>query len=275
MRADLHTHSNRSDGTGSPAQVVAEAAEAGLDVMALTDHDTAEGWDEAIETGERLGVRVLPGIEISTERDGASLHLLGFLLDPTSPELAAEMRLARQSRETRAQRMVDLIAVDYPLTWDHVLDEVEPGSTIGRPHIADALVRAGVFTHRDEAFAQVLHARSKYHVHHYAPDLATAVRAVRAAGGVPVVAHGLAQRQRKQLDEALLEELVEAGLLGLEVRHRDHDEAAQRQLLAWTSKYDLIATGGSDYHGTGKRNLLAENLTEPRELARIEAAARG
>lgn len=275
MRADLHTHSTCSDGTGSPAEVVAEATAAELDLIALTDHDTADGWAEAQAAGRRHGVQVLTGIEISTERDRDSLHLLGYLVDPRASQLAGEMEQARNSRVGRAQAMVERLAADYPITWAQVQEQIGADTTtIGRPHIADAMVAAGIFTSRDEAFATALHSRSPYLVHHYAPDVAVAVRAVRAAGGVPVLAHGLATRQKRQLDEALFEELVDAGLAGVEVAHRDHDPAAQALLARWAHRHGLIVTGGSDYHGTGKQNRLGENLTEPEMVRRIEDAAR-
>lgn len=274
IRADLHSHSIRSDGTDTPAEVVAHAAAAGLDLIALTDHDTSEGWAQARTAGERLGVQVLTGIEISTTRDHASLHVLGYLLDPTAELIAAEMERSRVSRTTRAQRMVDLLAQDYPITWQDVVEHVGPGATIGRPHIADALVAAGSFAHRDDAFASVLHHRSPYHVTHYAPDVAVAVRAIGEAGGVAVLAHGRASRQRLLASDELVEELVEAGLHGLEVDHRDHPAREREVLRGWCSRWDLIVTGGSDYHGTGKRNRLAENLTGADQVERLLATAR-
>lgn len=274
MRADLHTHSTRSDGTDAPADVVAQAAAAGLDLLALTDHDTASGWPEAIAAGTALGVEVWPGIEVSTRRDGHSLHMLGYLLDPTAESIAEQMHRSRVSRQTRAERMVERLAVDYDIDWAQVAAQVESGATIGRPHIADALVANRQFPDRDAAFATVLNVRSPYHVGHYAPDIADAVRAIRAAGGVAVLAHGRAPRQRLRADRELVEELVEAGLNGLEIDHRDHDEQSRRLLRSWADQHDLIVTGGSDFHGTGKQNRLAENLTRGDQVERIRAAAR-
>ncbi|MFV0458838.1 MAG: PHP domain-containing protein [Actinomycetales bacterium] len=270
MRADLHTHSTESDGTEPPAIVIAQAAAAGLDVVALTDHDTTGGWDEAGIAADRLGIDLIRGIEISTRRQGASIHLLGYGVSTEDGPLADELAQTRISRETRARHMVDLIAQDYPLSWEQVLAQVPtPETTIGRPHIADAMVAAGLMADRDEAFASVLHNRSPYHVTHYAPDVAHAVRVVKAAGGRSVLAHSLARKMRRPLDEELLDELVDAGLDGLEVAHRDHDAHAQEQLRRWAVQRDLIMTGGSDYHGDGKKNRIAENLTSPEMVARL------
>lgn len=259
MRIDLHTHSRRSDGTQTPTELVAEAATVGVDVLALTDHDTTRGWAEAIEHGDRVGVQVIPGLEFSTKHRGASMHLLAFRPEPHWFEPAFEE--IRDSRVRRAQRMVERLAEDFPVSWSDVLSVAQPGATIGRPHIADALIAVGAFPDRDAAFADVLSPRSRYHVPHYSVELSEAIRLVRQAGGAPVLAHSLARRQRRPLDEELLEELVALGLLGLEVDHRDHDEAARERLRRWCSRFDLVATGGSDYHGTGKKNRLGENLT--------------
>ena len=189
MRIDLHTHSNASDGTQSPAEVVASAAEAGLDVIALTDHDTTAGWDRAAAAAKHHGIALVRGIEISCQHAGISIHLLGYLQDPTAPGLLKELELSRESRETRAQRIVELLSGDLPVDWDDVLEQLEPGATIGRPHIADALMAKGIVTSRDDAFRAYLDYGSPYYVSHYAPDPVTAVRLLVEAGGVAVMAH--------------------------------------------------------------------------------------
>ncbi len=274
MLIDLHTHSTVSDGTQPPAAVVAEAAAAGLDVVALTDHDSTAGWDDAAAAATEHGVALVRGVEISCARWGTSVHLLGYLLDPASPGLRAEMERSRGSRETRARRMTERLGRDYPITWDDVLEQVEDGATIGRPHLADALVAGGSFADRDAAFATALHRSSGYHVAHYAPDPADAVRLVREAGGVPVLAHPFAHTRGRVLDDETVEELIEVGLMGLEVDHRDHDDDARRRLREIAAAHDLIVTGSSDYHGAGKQNRLGENVTRPDQLERIEAAGR-
>jgi predicted metal-dependent phosphoesterase TrpH len=275
VRIDLHVHSTASDGTQPPAAVVAEAGAAGLDVVALTDHDTTAGWPEASEAALRAGVVLVPGAEISCQVNGVSVHLLSYLHDPADPELAAEMRRTRADRLTRARRMVELIAVDHPLTWEEVSARVEPGATVGRPHIADAMVAKGLVADRDEAFATVLHSGSRYHVRHYAPDAEAAVRLVRRAGGVPVMAHPLAARRGRVVSDAVISELADAGLAGLEVDHRDHDPAEREHLRSLAGALGLLTTGASDYHGSGKVNRIGENLTTPETLERIEAMATG
>ncbi|MFP5334440.1 MAG: PHP domain-containing protein [Actinomycetes bacterium] len=276
MRIDLHTHSTASDGTGSPADVVAEAAREGLDVVALTDHDTTAGWREAQEAALELGVVLVPGTEVSCSHHGISVHLLSYLQDPDDERLGAEMRRARESRETRAERMVERIAADYPLlSWEAVLDHTGRGATIGRPHIADALVAVGYFSVRDEVFATVLNDRSPYYVSHYAPDPVTAVRLVRQAGGVPVFAHPLARSRGRVVGDDVIEAMVDAGLAGLEVDHRDHTDGAREHLRGLARRWDLVVTGSSDYHGTGKVNRLGENTTAPDQLDRLLAQATG
>jgi predicted metal-dependent phosphoesterase TrpH len=275
VRIDLHVHSSASDGTQPPAAVVAEAAAAGLDVVALTDHDTTAGWPEASGAARRAGIALVPGAEISCQARGISVHLLSYLHDPAEPELAAEMERTRTDRLTRARRMVDLIALDLPLTWEEVAARVEPGATVGRPHIADAMVAKGLVADRDEAFATVLHAGSPYYVRHYAPDAERAVRLVRRAGGVPVMAHPLAARRGRVVSDGVIAGLAGAGLAGLEVDHRDHEPAEREHLRALAAGLGLLTTGSSDYHGAGKVNRLGENLTSPQTLERIEALATG
>lgn len=277
---DLHTHSNASDGTEAPAALVASAVAAGLRVVALTDHDTTLGWAEASDAVRRTDLALVPGIEVSCSggrgRGRGSLHLLAYLPDPTHPELVAELEQARDSRETRLDRMVARMAdAGLPVSIESVRAEVEEGATPGRPHIADALVRAGAVQHRDEAFARWLADDSPFYVSHYAPDPVRAVRVVRAAGGVPVVAHPSSRTRTGTVGDALIEELAAAGLAGLEVRHRDHAEEDVRHLTDLAAQLGLFVTGSSDYHGEGKRNRLGENTTDPEVLERIEAEGTG
>lgn len=269
MRIDLHTHSTASDGTQAPAQVVREAAAAGLDVVALTDHDTTRGWAEAVVSARECAITLVPGIEISCQTGGISVHLLGYLPDPAHTGLLAELEHARDSRATRARRMVELIAEDHPLAWADVLAQSGVDATLGRPHIADALVARGIVPDRDTAFSDLLDSRSPYHVSHYAPDPVLAVRLVRAAGGVPVMAHPFAHRRGRVVADEVIEELAEAGLAGLEVRHRDHDRPARAHAADLAAALGLIQTGSSDYHGGGKHNRLGENLTDPESLEQL------
>lgn len=271
---DLHTHSTASDGTDSPAQVMKAAAAAGLTVVALTDHDTTAGWGEAVTAAAAEGLALVRGIEISAHAlVGArpvGVHVLAYLHDPQHPGLLAELSRTRDSRATRAERMAGLLAEDYPITWEDVLEQTAPGTTIGRPHLADALVAAGAVADRDEAFATVLHTGSRYYAPHYAPDAADVMGLVRDAGGVPVLAHPGADGRGRVVPAATIAHLAAAGLGGLEVEHRDHDADARRRLAALAEDLGLLVTGSSDYHGRGKVNRIGENTTAPPVLAEIE-----
>jgi predicted metal-dependent phosphoesterase TrpH len=273
VRIDLHTHSTASDGTQSPADVIASAAQAGLDVVALTDHDTSSGWTEATAAADRLGLRFVPGVEISCLLRGVSVHLLSYLHDPDDPALVRMLAESRTSREGRARRMVDRLGPDTGLSWADVQEHVHGGATIGRPHIADALVARGVVADRDEAFATLLSGRGKYFVPQTAPDPVEAVRVVRAAGGVPVIAHPAASKRGSCIDDDEVEAMAEAGMAGLEVDHRDHSDAERAHLRELADSLGLFVTGSSDYHGTGKRNLLGENTTDPTTLTRVDELA--
>ncbi|HLV05263.1 PHP domain-containing protein [uncultured Georgenia sp.] len=268
---DLHAHSDRSDGTESPAQVMVAAREAGLDVVALTDHDTWDGWEEAAAAVGRTGVALVRGAEISTSAGGISVHLLSYLHDPDARGLGAAVRRARDSRLGRARRMVQRIARDFDLTWEEVEARLEPGGTVGRPHIADALVARGYVTDRTTAFAEILSSRGPYYVPYDAPDVVAAVELVRRAGGVPVMAHPRAASRGRVVQDEVIEELAAAGLAGLEVDHRDHDEGARAQLRDLARSLGLFVTGSSDYHGAGKPNRLGEHLTDPAVLEQIES----
>ncbi|MEO3933941.1 PHP domain-containing protein [Micrococcaceae bacterium Sec7.4] len=276
MRIDLHTHSNVSDGTQAPAAVMASAAEAGLDVVALTDHDSTDGWAEAGAAAREHGVALVPGMEISCRTtEGISVHLLCYLHDPAHAGLLEEITKAKDARFTRAERMVSLLAEDYPLSWDDVIHHVAPGATLGRPHIADALVAAGVVADRTEAFESILTSHSRYFVQHYAPDPAHAVELVRDAGGVPVFAHPVASARGRIVGERVYREMIDAGLAGLEIYHRDNPEEGRALLRKLADRHGLLVTGSSDYHGAGKPNRLGENLTAPEVFARIEELGTG
>jgi hypothetical protein len=273
---DLHTHSTVSDGTETPSELVAAARAAGIDVLAITDHDTVGGWDEATDAARRAGLTLVRGIEISTTYQDASIHLLGYLTDPDDPVLTGELQHARVSRATRLERMVQLMADDgIPVTLEQVLAQVAPGATPGRPHIADALVANGTIRHRDEAFVEWLTDESRYYVQHYSPDPVRAVELVRAAGGVAVIAHPFTRTRGDVVTDDLVEAMASAGLAGLEAYHRDHGPQEVERARALAERFGLLLTGSSDYHGEGKRNRLAENTTAPEVLDAIEAAASG
>jgi 3',5'-nucleoside bisphosphate phosphatase len=268
---DLHAHSTASDGTDAPAGVVTAAAQAGLDVVALTDHDTTAGWSDAAAQAAVTGVSVVLGSEISARWKGISVHLLSYLHDPTHPALLAETERTRAARLVRARTMVERLAEDFGLTWDDVMAHTGPDATVGRPHIADALVARGVVPDRSAAFATMLVPSSRYYVPHYAPEAVDAVVAIRASGGVPVFAHPGADARGRVVPDEAVEQLADAGLAGLEVHHRDHDRRQRERLAALADRVGLLVTGSSDYHGAGKPNLLGENTTHPAVLDRIEA----
>jgi predicted metal-dependent phosphoesterase TrpH len=273
---DLHAHSVASDGTDTPAAVIEAAAEAGLDVVALTDHDSTSGWVQAEAAARRLGVGFVPGLELSCRAvAGISVHLLAYLPDPDDPALTDALDRIRDDRVWRARRMVERIAVDYELSWDDVAAQVGDGATVGRPHLADALVARGHVADRDEAFGRILGRGSPYHVPHYAPDVVAAVRLVGAAGGVAVMAHPLAARRGRVVPDSTIAEMAGAGLAGLEVDHRDHLPGERTHLRGLAAELGLLVTGASDYHGSGKPNRLGENRTDPVVLDAVLAAGTG
>jgi predicted metal-dependent phosphoesterase TrpH len=285
---DLHSHSNRSDGKESPTEVFEHAAAAGVSVLALTDHDTTTGWAEGAEAAARLGLGFVPGIEVTTrakvrigERDRfISVHMLAYLPDPIYEPLASELNDTVGSREIRAMGITDRLAKDFPITWELVLEMLEDGATIGRPAIADALVKLGVVADRAEAFRGVLDKHGPYYIATETTDTFDAIKLIREAGGVPIIAHPLtdvgANASRGDLPEEHFEKLIAAGLMGFEVYHREVPEVAREWLLMLARKHDLIHTGSSDYHGVhGKPNRLGENTTSPEMFERILAAGTG
>jgi predicted metal-dependent phosphoesterase TrpH len=255
MRADLHSHSSASDGTEVPAEVMRRAAEAGLDVIALTDHDTVAGHREAA-LALPPGLTLLPGMELSCRLEGHSVHLLAYLFDPGNDRLAGEMAEIRESRLYRARAMVTKLAeLGAPVTWDMV-SEIAAGGVVGRPHIARALVAAGVVPTVADAFTpEWIGPGGRAHVVRYALDPARAVRLVRAAGGVSVLAHPRGSARGWRTPDEVIEELASAGLTGIEVYHPQHDERERAALSELADRLELVATGGSDDHGalTGYR----------------------
>ena len=272
---DLHAHSSVSDGTETPAELVRAAAASGLGTIALTDHDSTAGWPEASAAAEVEHMTLIPGMEFSTRVQYASVHLLAYLFDPADSALLAEMTRVRAARFTRAEQMVARIGADYDLSWDDVLAQTTPEATVGRPHIADALVARGHALNRSAAFAGILHWKAGYYQPHYAPDPLRAIQLVRAAGGVPIIAHPATRGIGDIVAESRLKTLVEAGLFGLELGHRENKPEPTARLYELAAKFGLVVTGSSDYHGTGKPNRLGENTTAPEVLDRIIAEGRG
>ncbi len=279
MRIDLHTHSTASDGTETPAELLATARAAGLDVVALTDHDTTAGWGMA-EAARPRGLTVVPGMELSCrwfpgDQPPISVHLLAYLFDPLHPGFAAERARLRDERLDRGQRIVDaLAAAGYPVTWAEIVERSD-GGVVGRPHIAQALVAAGVVESVDHAFATLLNHRSPYYAAKVDTDVRQGIALVRAAGGVPVFAHGLATKRGRIVGDDAVVAMVQAGLLGVEVDHPDHSEAERAHLRGLAADLGLITTGSSDYHGSNKTTPIGACTTDPAQFEAILAAGTG
>ncbi|MFW6775347.1 PHP domain-containing protein [Nocardioides sp. CPCC 205120] len=275
MRIDLHAHSSVSDGTDTPAGLVRAAAAAGIDVLGVTDHDTSAGWAAAAVEAEALGVALVRGMEVSTRFRGRGVHLLAYLPDPAYPPLVTQLRAVLEGRDARVPGMVDRLRdLGVDLTVEAVRRVAGPTAAVGRPHVADALVEAGYVASRAEAFDRYLSpGRPAYHGR-AAVELEAVLDVVRAAGGVCVVAHPWGRHDPGVLDAEGLAHLRSRGLVGIEVDHQDHDVAARAELRGIARALDLVVTGSSDYHGTGKVDHdLGCNLTAPDELARLLAAA--
>ncbi|MFF7632663.1 PHP domain-containing protein [Kitasatospora sp. NPDC008050] len=269
MRIDLHAHSNVSDGTDTPSELIAAAVAAGLDVVALTDHDTVAGHAEAAAALRALppGRRptLVPGAELSCRVEGISMHLLAYLFDPAEPEFARERELVRTDRFRRGQAVVERCReLGAPITWEQVQRIAAGGSSVGRPHIASALVEAGVVKDVSAAFTtEWLANGGRADVPKHETDPAVAVRLVRAAGGVPVFAHPGADKRGRTVSDQVIADLAAAGLAGLEVDHIDHDEPARARLRTLAAELGLFTTGSSDYHGSRKTVRLGEFTTSP------------
>ncbi|MBA2553043.1 MAG: PHP domain-containing protein [Geodermatophilaceae bacterium] len=279
MRIDLHTHSARSDGTDTPAQLMAAAIAAGLDVIALTDHDTTAGWSE-VAAHRPSGLIVVPGVELSCASPVAGahaigVHLLGYLFDREHPAFRAERVRLRASRFGRAEEMVRRMrAAGLPIEWEQV-QEIAAGAPVGRPHMALALVRSGLARTVDEAFSEHLNHGNPYYVRKADVDVRDGVRLIRAAGGVPVLAHPLARRRGRVVGDDVIAGLATAGLFGLEVDHPDHLDEDRRHLRVLAHELGLFCTGSSDYHGRNKPTPIGMCATDPGVLDAIVGLATG
>jgi predicted metal-dependent phosphoesterase TrpH len=233
---DLHTHTNFSDGTDSPTQLINKALAAGITVLGLTDHDSTSGWQEAI-TALRPGISLVPGAEISCQTpDGISVHILGLLFDSENLELMSTMQATRENRHGRMAKIITrLNEAGIEISMQDVLDQLADGATLGRPHLADALVKKG--------------------------------------GGVSVIAHPMASHRGRTISLETFGSLIDAGLDGVEVDHRDHSPDEKTQLIELAKQNNLVMTGASDYHGNGKLNQLGEYVTMPEQWERLEARA--
>ena len=269
---DLHTHTSCSDGTDSPRELVNKAIVQGLEVLGISDHDTTAGWTEATET-LRGPLQLVLGSEISClTNDGVSVHMLGLLFDPKHEEMQRVLEETRDGRLPRMRKMIEKMRAEgMDISIEDVEQAMPTGATMGRPHLADALVAKKIVKSRDEAFVELLHNDSRFYVSHAAPTPVEAIALIRRAGGVAVIAHPFASHRGQSLKPEDFSELVAAGLNGIEVDHRDQnpDERAMLRTIAY--ELDLVITGSSDYHGTGKLNSLAENHTHREQWEKLES----
>ena len=271
---DIHTHTTYSDGTDSPLALVKKAASSGITVLGIADHDSTAGWAEAT-AALHGGLKLALGAEVSClTEDGISVHMLGLLFDEKNEPL---QQLLAESRDTRIPRMRKMIenlqGAGFDITFEDVQASTPEGATVGRPHLADALVAKKILKSRDEAFSGLLNNESPHYVSHFAPTPEDSIRAIRAAGGVAVIAHPFASRRGQILSAQSFASLVAAGLNGIEVFHRDQSVEERAQLIEIASQLNLVVTGSSDYHGTGKLNQLGENTTSQAEWERLESMA--
>ena len=271
---DLHTHTNCSDGTDSPRELVNKAIVQGLEVLGISDHDTTSSWKEATES-LRGSLKLALGSEISClTDDGVSVHMLGLLFDPEHQEMQQVLEETRDGRLPRMRKMIEKMRAEG---MDISIEDVElampAGATMGRPHLADALVAKKIVKSRDEAFIDLLHNESRFYVSHAAPTPAEAIRLIRRAGGVAVIAHPFASHRGQILKPEDFSELVDAGLNGIEVDHRDQNPDEREMLRNIARELNLAVTGSSDYHGTGKLNSLAENHTHREQWEKLESQA--
>ena len=276
-RIDLHCHSTASDGTLTPAELVTAGADARLDVMAITDHDTTGGWTEAAAVLPD-GLRLVRGAELSCRwyepQPSIALHMLAYLFDPDEPNLAAELARIRDDRERRGERIVELLRADgVDISWPEVRAYARGGS-VGRPHIAQALIRAGLVRTTDEAFASKW-LGSRYFVPKADLDVFEAVRLTNTAGGVAVFAHPRATRRGRVVTDRLIVDLAAAGLFGLEADHEDHSPAERAEVRALAERLGLVVTGSSDFHGRHKTVQLGDFLTDVSAYEKIVAATTG
>ena len=271
---DLHTHTTCSDGTDRPRELVNKAIVQGLEVLGITDHDTTSGWEEATQA-LRGKLQLVLGAEISClTNDGISVHMLGILFDPKHIEMQTMLEETRDGRLPRMRKMIEKMRAEgMDISIADVENAMPAGATMGRPHLADALVAKKIVKSRDEAFVDLLHNDSRFYVSHAAPTPVEAVKLIRRAGGVAVIAHPFASHRGQVLKAEDFADLVAAGLNGIEVDHRDQNPDERAMLRVIAQELDLVVTGSSDYHGTGKLNSLAENRTSREQWLKLEAQA--
>ncbi|HEV8622640.1 MAG TPA: PHP domain-containing protein [Actinomycetota bacterium] len=271
---DLHTHTNRSDGTFAPPELVKLASQRGLEVVAITDHDTTEGLEEATRAGRELGVEVVPGVELSAEHQGTSVHVLCYWMDPENEGLQAELVRLRSERFLRGEVMVEkLRSLGYPVSFERVR-EIAGSDNIVRPHVAQALVEAGVVADEEESFDRLIGDEGPAYVPKHALAPLDALALVRQAGGACVLAHPGMWSAEAPIPEDLIEAMAEAGMAGLEADHSDHTPEQREHYRGLAKRLGLVATGGSDCHGTRYDPVrLGSVTTDPDRFRVLRALA--
>jgi 3',5'-nucleoside bisphosphate phosphatase len=270
---DLHSHSNRSDGTLTPAEEMRLAAERGLAGVALTDHDTFEGLEEAAVAAEELGLDFVPGIEFSAEYDAASLHILGYWVDPVDPAIDVELLRLTATRFRRGEMIVDkLRELGLDISLERVL-ELAGGEAIARPHIAEAMVEAGIVGDEKEAFDRYISDDGLAYVPKHALHPMDALRLIGEGGGVCVLAHPGMWRGNDTVPDALIEQMAANGMVGLEVRHPDHDEEMRAKYAAIADRLQLVPTASSDCHGERYGFRMGQERTDAETFAELKRRA--
>jgi predicted metal-dependent phosphoesterase TrpH len=270
---DLHSHSNRSDGTLRPAEVMVLAAQRELAGVALTDHDTFDGLEEAAATANELDLDFVPGIEFSAEHEGASLHILGYWVDPDDAAIEAELLRLTATRFRRGEMIVEkLRELGFDISLERVL-ELAGGDAIARPHIAEAMVEAGIVADEKEAFERYISDDGLAYVPKHALPPMEALRLIEEAGGVCVLAHPGMWRGSDTVPDELIEEMAASGMVGLEVRHPDHDEEMRAKYSAMAERLDLVATAASDCHGERYAFRMGEERTDAETFAELKRRA--
>jgi predicted metal-dependent phosphoesterase TrpH len=270
---DLHTHTVYSDGTFTPRELVTLAVERGLDVLAITDHDTTDGLAEAKEAGADMAIHLVPGVELSTVREGEGVHILCYFMDPANPEFVAELARLREDRLSRGERMVSrLQELGYPITFERVR-EIARGGNIIRPHVAQALVEAGVVPSVKEAFSdELIGSGGRAYFEKHALHPLEAVALIHRAGGACVLAHPGTWREASPVPDQLIDELSAGGLDGIEASHPEHAPEVEARYVTMAKERGLIWTGSSDCHGTRYDPVrLGMRTTDPEQFERLKA----
>ena len=270
---DLHSHSNRSDGTLAPADVIELAASRELAGIALTDHDTFDGLAEAGATAAELGLEFVPGIEFSAEYDGASLHVLGYWVDPDDPAIDAELTRLTATRLRRGELIVEkLREMGFDVSIDRVR-EIAGGGAIGRPHIAQAMVEAGVVADEKEAFERYISDDGAAYVPKHALHPLEALRLIGDAGGVCALAHPAMWRGSDTVPDVLIDEMAAGGMVGIEVDHPDHDQAMRAKYATVADRLGLVPLASSDCHGDRYGRRMGQERTDAATFAELRRRA--